>query len=1029
MKKFRWLTVALFCIVVSSLLLLASTGTVQADSVKLNLKELTNGADSILVGTVTERSSYWNDEHTRIYTSVVFSVEDRMKGDAGPQVTITVPGGTVDGIGEWVSDMVSFDQGEKSVVFLKKLTTTQLPEASALQGQIPEEQFEVYYGSRGKFPVRGDRVDSLPVSEFKGRVNSILSGQALPSTELDIAPSVVTMPYSYAGYSWPHPPAPVVPYRINENTSDCTGEGTAMQSAAATWSASGANFSFSYAGTTAATDVGYDGVNEIMWANMGAVSTLAVTYIWYSGSTILENDTKFNDYYSWSTSSSCPSGYYDVQTVGLHEMGHWLCLDDLYGAGDSAKVMYGYGYSGQLKRALTADDIAGIRSIYGISSLPLSVTTTSLPDGTVGVPYSQTLQATGGTGSYTWSITSGSLPGGLSLTSSTGLISGPPTTAGTSNFTVQVNDGSTTASKSLSISIFNKLLGANDIAGTGTHGGNYFILQRFQAEQSGTMSLFRIKCEGSGNVKVAVYHDASGEPGDLLTAVNTSTPVVAGWNSINLAAPQTINAGAFYWLAVNADTNVVLRPQTTGSGVYRYRAATYSTFNFPDSAGTGFTNGSGYTTLLAGCGSTSSTPLAITTTSLPDGTVGVTYSQTLQATGGTGSYSWSITSGSLPDGLSLTSSTGLISGPPTTAGTFNFTAQVNDGSTTDDQPLSIIINSPTLTITTTALPDGTVGVDYSQTLQATGGTGSYTWSITSGSLPGGLNLTAGSGLISGPPTTAGTSNFTVQVNDGSTTDDQSLSITISPAGTTQKLLGANDIAGTGTHGGNYFILQKFQAEQSGTMSTFKVKCAGSGNVKVAVYHDASGEPGNLMTSVDTSTPVVADWNSINLAAPQTINAGAFYWLAVNADTNVVLRPQTSGSGVYRYRAATYSTFNFPDSAGTGFTNGSGYTTLLAGWGVTGSPTLPDSPSLLSPGTAITFKWGSSTGATTYWLQVNTASDFAGTDIFNAEVGNVTTQEVTGFSLGTAYYWRVKAGNSAGWSPWSEVRSVVSSIVP
>src|SRR4030042_6199277 len=155
MKKFRWLTVALFCIVVSSLLLLASTGTVQADSVKFNLKELTNGADSILVGTVTERSSYWNDEHTRIYTSVAFSVEDRIKGDAGPQVTITIPGGMVEGIGAWTSDMVSFDQDEKSVVFLKKLTTTQLPQASALQGQIPEELFEVYYGSRGKFPSRG----------------------------------------------------------------------------------------------------------------------------------------------------------------------------------------------------------------------------------------------------------------------------------------------------------------------------------------------------------------------------------------------------------------------------------------------------------------------------------------------------------------------------------------------------------------------------------------------------------------------------------------------------------------------------------------------------------------------------------------------------------------------------------------------------------------------------------------------------------------------------------------------------------
>ena len=83
----------------------------------------------------------------------------------------------------------------------------------------------------------------------------------------------------------------------------------------------------------------------------------------------------------------------------------------------------------------------------------LIITAESLPDGTFVVPYSQTLQAIGGTGSYTWSITSGNLPSGLSLNSSTGVISGKPTGIGTSNFTVQATSGSQTASKSLSIKI------------------------------------------------------------------------------------------------------------------------------------------------------------------------------------------------------------------------------------------------------------------------------------------------------------------------------------------------------------------------------------------------------------------------------------------------------------------------------------------------------------------------------------------------------------------------------------------------
>src|SRR6185436_11749609 len=75
---------------------------------------------------------------------------------------------------------------------------------------------------------------------------------------------------------------------------------------------------------------------------------------------------------------------------------------------------------------------------------------------------------------------------------------------------------------------------------------------------------------------------------------------------------------------------------------------------------------------------------------------------------------------------------------------------------------------------------GTVGATYSQTLAASGGTGGNAWSIASGPLPTGLSLTA-AGVISGTPTTAGTTNFTVQVTDSSSaTATKPLSITITP---------------------------------------------------------------------------------------------------------------------------------------------------------------------------------------------------------------------------------------------------------
>jgi hypothetical protein len=101
---------------------------------------------------------------------------------------------------------------------------------------------------------------------------------------------------------------------------------------------------------------------------------------------------------------------------------------------------------------LTFSSPAGSETVtYSIS--PLMITTTSLPNGIVGTYYSAPLEATGGVKPYSWSII-GSLPGGLNLNSSTGVISGTPITAGTSNFTAQVKDlNLSTASKALSITI------------------------------------------------------------------------------------------------------------------------------------------------------------------------------------------------------------------------------------------------------------------------------------------------------------------------------------------------------------------------------------------------------------------------------------------------------------------------------------------------------------------------------------------------------------------------------------------------
>ena len=118
---------------------------------------------------------------------------------------------------------------------------------------------------------------------------------------------------------------------------------------------------------------------------------------------------------------------------------------------------------------------------------------------------------------------------------------------------------------------------------------------------------------------------------------------------------------------------------------------------------------------------------------LPNGTVGVSYSQTVSATGGNGSYTFSVSAGSLPAGLSLNAATGAITGTPTTAATSNFTITATDGlGATGARAYSVTINAA-ITVNPATLPNGTLGTAYAQTVSATGGNGSYTFSVSAGS--------------------------------------------------------------------------------------------------------------------------------------------------------------------------------------------------------------------------------------------------------------------------------------------------------
>ena len=450
---------------------------------------------------------------------------------------------------------------------------------------------------------------------------------------------------------------------------------------------------------------------------------------------------------------------------------------------------------------------------------PLTITTTSLNSGTVGTAYSASVSATGGTTPYTWSTTTGALPGGLTLNASTGAITGTPTTAGTFDFTVEVTDSEATpatAQKALSITISPAQL---TITTTSLNSGT--VGTAYSASVSAT-----------GGTTPYTWSTTTGAlPGGLTlnasTGAITGTPTTAGTFdfTVEVTDSEATPATAQKALSITISpaqltiTTTSLNSGTVGTAYSASVSATGGTTPYTWSTTTGALPGG--LTLNASTGAITGTPttagtfdftvevtdseatpataqkalsitispatLAITTTSLTGGTVGTAYSASVSATGGTTPYTWSTTTGALPGGLTLNASTGAITGTPTTAGTFDFTVEVTDSETTPataQKALSITISPATLAITTTSLTGGTVGTAYSATVSATGGTTPYTWSTTTGALPGGLTLNASTGAITGTPTTAGTFDFTVEVTDSETTPataQKALSITISPA--------------------------------------------------------------------------------------------------------------------------------------------------------------------------------------------------------------------------------------------------------
>ncbi|MFB3779235.1 MAG: putative Ig domain-containing protein [Bryobacteraceae bacterium] len=368
--------------------------------------------------------------------------------------------------------------------------------------------------------------------------------------------------------------------------------------------------------------------------------------------------------------------------------------------------------NGQLPTATKLDFI--------INPPPAIISTSAPPRAVIGRPYTHQFVATGGTAPLTWSF-SGALPPGL-LLNSAGLLYGTPTQEG----------------------LFTLTIGARDSVGVSAEAVRFTLLVGPPPVRITTASLLP-------NGVVGVDYSLT------LTAAD-GTPPYSNWLVAGGVLPQG--------LILDGGT---IKGKPEAVGTYSFRIAV--------SDSTGESADQSFTLTIT------NPPLAIMPESpLPSATRDVSYSQSFTATGGTPPYGrWALISGSLPLGLRFitTQESGpMVSGTPTQTGLFGFTISVTDAAgITATRLYSLTVNVPPPAISTSSpLPNATVGLTYSQTFVATGGTTPYNWTVSGP--PPGLSLSA-AGLLSGTPTAPGTYTFTVTVN-GLTSKQFTLTVVMPP---------------------------------------------------------------------------------------------------------------------------------------------------------------------------------------------------------------------------------------------------------
>ena len=358
------------------------------------------------------------------------------------------------------------------------------------------------------------------------------------------------------------------------------------------------------------------------------------------------------------------------------------------------------------------------------------ISDSAVPDGQVGVAYGVTFVASFGVAPYSFAM-SGVLPDGLILTSD-GVLSGTPASGGDYSFTIFATD-------------------SDDMNGPFTESQDYVLTVL-------APSIIIVPATLPDAIVGAAYSLGIGTQG--------GTPPFA-FDFQGVLPPG---------IALSSDG--VLSGAPTADGAFSF------TVSATDSSG-----GSGPYTASQNYVLTVDIPkIIISPSNLPDAQLRTGYTLSLGVIDGTPPFFFNLQSGALPDGLGL-SPDGVLTGTPSALGSFAFSIFVTDssggsGPFSASQSYTLSVDTVNITILPPALPAAQIAQGYSLSLNGTGGSAPYSFSILNGVLPKGLALSS-QGVISGIPVAGGTFNFTAAATDssggpGPYTSAQQYALTVSP---------------------------------------------------------------------------------------------------------------------------------------------------------------------------------------------------------------------------------------------------------